>query len=197
MTQLDDFVNRPRRYVAQDGAMELMIGLMLVSAMAAFTLVPARFFLVPQALWILSSLGMAWGAKKLKEVTSARGGYVALEAPRPVTQWNISGRRFTLVVAFGVMALMIVARDVFEPSRTSEAVAASAVFVAIYLYEAVKYRQAGQLGLAVCAAAAGLWAYVWNDTLLFVVAVQGVALACLGAGKLWRFMATHPATVDA
>jgi hypothetical protein len=189
---MDDLVNRPQMYVLEDGTTELAIGLMCLIAISVFRFAPGRdLLLVPQAIWVGSSLGLFWGAKKVKEITSERGGYVALDEQAGVTRWGIRRRTLSIVLMLGLMALFRVAEDVFRSPATG-ALACSAIFIGAYVFPGVKYRLAYMLGLAAFSALLGGWAYTRNDSLAFVLVWQGAALAVVGGVKLVRFLMSHP-----
>jgi hypothetical protein len=194
---INELVNRPQMYVLEDGTTELAIGVMCLIAISVFRFAQGRdLLLVPQAIWVGLSLGVFWGAKKVKEITSGRGGYVALDQQAGATRWGIRRRTLRIVLVLGLVALFRVVQDVFR-SPAAGALACSAIFIGAYVFPGLKYRLAYMLGLAAFSALLGGWAYARNDTLVFVLVWQGSALAIVGGVKLVRFLMAHPRVAGA
>src|SRR5665213_1368718 len=151
---INDLVNRPAMYASEDGMGELMIGLICLVSVGVFRFAPGRDLLfVPQAIWVCSILALRWGTKKVKEITAARGGYVAFHEP--------GGGWVLKVVAFlGFLAFILVSEQFFRPP-VAGALACSAIFSGAYVLPGLKYRvPPHMLGLAAFSALLGGWAYV-------------------------------------
>jgi len=194
---LNKLANRPHMYLLEDGLAEMAIGFVSLVAFATFS--PSAFralpLLVPQAIWFGGCLNIFWAAKKLKErVTFPRGGYVAIEEPAGATRGR-TRRALSVALAFGIIWLIAVFRDV-SPSARALAVVAAAVFFAAYTFGAMKYRVRHMWWLATFSALLGLWVYERDgspgDSLAFVILGQGVALVVSGGVRLWQFLKSHP-----
>ncbi len=189
---IDRLANRARLYAFEDGTVELSIGLVCLAAGSAFQLARPPYLLIAPAIWLCSTLCIAWGAKTLKErVTSPRGGYVAFDEQVVTARGRISRRLLNVALTFGMVAFIAVFRDLFN-FPGSVTLGASACFFGAYIYDALKYRIMHMVWLAGYTAALGAWAYARHDSLTFVIAGQGVALTAAGSASLWRFLKSHP-----
>jgi hypothetical protein len=195
--KIDQLVNRPAIYASEDGVAELMLGLMLLIAGAAFTwgrFLPKDYFFIPIAIWLCSAIGMHWGMKTLKErITTPRGGYIALDE-QPVA----IGRRMRIprrmlgaasVLAFG--GAYSVFRDILA-YPAAPTVAMSLFFAVIYTWSGVKYRLVHWLWLAAFSACTAFVAWERNWTMIAVILSQGAALTLAGGVRLCIFIRSHP-----
>jgi hypothetical protein len=195
--QIDRLMRRAAAYSTDDGIAELLIGLILVFAATAFAggrLLPQEYFLVPQAIWLCSALGMAWGMKMLKErVTSPRGGYVALDE-QPITirgGMRVGRRALVAVMAVALMGFLVAFRDI-APFPGAIGVGMSVVFVAAYAWGGFKYHLPHMLWLAAFSTLVGAWCYAWAGSSLIAILCQGAGLTATGGVKLWQFVRSHP-----
>jgi hypothetical protein len=195
--EIDSLVKRPAAYSAEDGVAELMIGLMLVVTGTAFAggrLLPKEYFLVPQAIWLCSALGMKWGMKMLKErVTSPRGGYVLLDE-QPITVgrgMRIAHRALAAVIVVALMGFIVAFRDI-AAFPGAMGVGMSVVFVATYAWGGLKYRLPHMLWLAAFSAVVSAWCYARGGSSLIIVFCQGAGLTVTGGIRLWQFVRSHP-----
>ncbi len=169
---------------------------MCLLATSTFLIVPPRYFLVAQTIWVCTAFGLALGTKKLKErVTSPRGGYVGFDEQAKTIRGHIPYRALNIGLMFMIVCIISVFRDLIV-FPASEVAAVSVGFMGAYIFEGLKYRIGYMLWLAAFSVAVGVWAYVRNDHLAFVVFWQGAALAAIGGSKLWRFVKSHPKPID-
>jgi hypothetical protein len=208
---LDELVNRPRMYAMEDGVAELMMGLSWAVTGGAF----AVFFMLPkgsdyifavQAIWLLCSAGMAWGIRKLKaRVTIPRGGYVALEEPRPNTGGRLTTRAWTALLFLAaclafVCWLIFSGRELQATRQESIMIVLASGFAgllaAIYVTAGFRYRLTYMFylgGFSALLGAALYWMRPATGGIALAFAFQGAAVALAGGIKLRRFMKLYPA----
>jgi hypothetical protein len=196
---ISELISRPTIYAFEDGAQELGIGLLSVVTAGAFLAaarLPPGYVFAAQAIWVASSLGMAWGIRKLKErVTSPRGGYVALDDQHKMFQGKVSRRAINAAVILAVGLFMAFAPiDWTRPG--SQAVAATALYFGMYMFVAARWRLPSMLFLAGFSLLLGVWAYTAKGGFAFILLWQGVAIAISGVIRLWRFLKTHPQPLE-
>jgi hypothetical protein len=184
----------------EDGVAELALGLSWVITSSAFLMLqvlPSGYIFAAQAIWVLSSIGMAWGTKKLKErVAFPRGGYVALDDQPMRIRGRVSWRTLILALGLGICvaggAIAVFSPDLFTFSATGLAVGCAILFAGIYTVGGLNYRMPHLLWLGAFCAVLAAWAYARNDSIAFVLFWQGVALAVAGGIRLGRFIKSHP-----
>jgi len=194
-------VKRPIRYSSQDGVSELMLGLFLAVTAGIFLLprvlpkgsVGAGILgMAPVALWIGATFGFRWGMKKLKEdVTSLRGGYVALREPS--MKFRVVCMVLGALIAGGWAVLLARRGGEGLVSSLLGAPGIAVVFGIGLLMGGIQYRLPHRIWLAAFSWAlggllyelrvsSGLWTMIW----------MGAALAATGGFRLWQFLKANP-----
>jgi hypothetical protein len=182
---VNDLVNRPSQYVAEDGVGELVLGLMLVVTSSAFLerrMLPEGYF---GAIVMGAFIGMALAAKTLRNrLTFPRGGYVALDDRVSTPVGRIPGWAWGIIVTFAIGAGLVV----ISPQQA----VFGATFVGALAYSGIKYRRPDILWLAAFCTGLNIWVFERDASMFVVLLWTGAAFALIGGIRLRRFVKSHP-----
>jgi hypothetical protein len=223
--KLQEAIDRPRQRWAEDGVVELTMGLQWFFTGAIFWFGQtldhgssfARFWAFAQSiLWACVSLGGMWAIKRLKEqVIAPRAGYVALREPAVRVRVTSSGKAVSLpsrrilmtVIALacsvGVYLLVVNSGWWMEnPRQWSWMIGPLfALAAAIYILWAVSRfdvpRYLWLAGLALILAVWLFWTRAPFERTTVVLAWLGGGLAVMGAIRLKSFLRENPRSENA
>lgn len=219
--KIDEIIDRPRRRWAEDGVVELTMGLLWFLTGAIFwfgqTVQPRSSFgafwaFAQSILWFCALFGSTWAMRRLKErVIAPRGGYVALmDAPAtghiavkgmvlPFRWWRLLGPVLTLLCSLALWWLKSHDGWWRENPRawTWMMGPAFALFLVIFiLWWAVwRLRVLRYLWLAGLALVLGLWMYLTRapfERNSVMIAWLGGGLAVMGAIRFKSFLRDNP-----
>jgi hypothetical protein len=199
---IGDLMDRPRKYVLEDGVAELVMGVYGALMGGVFRMIAVEHSWVPQTISICACFAVGWGMKTLKErVTIPRGGYVALEE-RPVNDQVREALVIGLCIGLPVLLVALALTDWTWAGPLPDllgrwsGVAYAAVAAGAYVWNGVRNRTGHFFWLAGFCALLGAWAWVSKSDAWLICLWQGVALTVVGGIRLGMFIRTHPKPVE-